>query len=427
MFPGVPKNADKTGPSSSRLIISPRTMRGDEIKEICLEWRELLTLAGVPTTNIEEEIKQHVQVKISERNRIDDVQEAFNCWTGLGGRENRMRVPKSEWSNVLRDLVIAYRPNLEARANANHERSVNFRQPLQRPNRGAPTPIAMQMTRPKKFPWLFHAFSTSAAGNMDYKDDIDNVIEFLDLLDVNDERVLFLQPKPLGLEEISDFEKDICLIQDQSLRDDPPAYDEFVDCNCAILRDSDTFALMPFADNVPVILAEADKQNAAFLSVGLENIEHRLLPQSLLFLSEDFGWEPESVHAFIGPCIQKESLTITDRGPIEGSLRREVSEYLAPHIDIFDDDKSCLHVDLIGYVKAELVKAGVPFGQISLSNIDTFSSPMFFSERKAQEESVTPKQFCGIVGVLPRPLCWQYRNYVVPGSRIGDAAEGETS
>jgi hypothetical protein len=122
------------------------------------------------------------------------------------------------------------------------------------------------------------------------------------------------------------------------------------------------------ADCVPVLLADADATVAAAVHSGWKGTVLDVVGAAVRAL----GVDPARLRAAVGPCIEVDAFEVGEEVAVQfpGEFVRRAG---TPRP----------HVDLVAVVRAQLVAAGVPAGQISRVGGCTFRDPdRYFSYRR---------------------------------------------
>jgi len=124
-----------------------------------------------------------------------------------------------------------------------------------------------------------------------------------------------------------------------------------------------------FADCVPVYLVDPKRRAIGLVHAGWRGAAADITGKTVQKIAEEFGSEPSSCLAAIGPCIRGESYEV---GP-------EVAAQFAPHSAI----SGASHLDLRQVIFRQLLAAGLPTEAIAVSDEDSFQNKQdFFSYRR---------------------------------------------
>ena len=138
------------------------------------------------------------------------------------------------------------------------------------------------------------------------------------------------------------------------------------------------------ADCVPILLLDPEKAVIAAVHSGWKGTVQRIVQNAVYVMKQNYGVQPETVKAVIGPCIGFDSFQVgeevvqyfKDQGfPLEKIWKFNEGEGTSPMYHGH-------HIDLVGANKWILKESGVPEGNVSVCGIDTYTDNSFFSARR---------------------------------------------
>jgi polyphenol oxidase len=142
------------------------------------------------------------------------------------------------------------------------------------------------------------------------------------------------------------------------------------------------------ADCAPVVFYEPQTQSIALAHCGWRGT-HRRLPVAVLENMRERGGDVSAVRVLIGPHIHQQSYRVA----CEQVSQRSDSRW---QTFIREHDGWC-HINLAGYICAQLEECGVREEHISISPIDTYVSTRFFSHRRGVENHDPEGRFMTLV------------------------------
>lgn len=141
---------------------------------------------------------------------------------------------------------------------------------------------------------------------------------------------------------------------------------------------------MMAADCASVLLADPEARVVAACHSGWRGTAARISAKTVSAMTER-GADPSRVWAYVSPCISADAF--------------EVSEEVAERFDaaFVDRTHSRPHVDLKAAIRAQLLEAGVPPGQIEVDPACTHTDSDFFSYRR--DDGRTGRMM-GVIGLV---------------------------
>lgn len=159
--------------------------------------------------------------------------------------------------------------------------------------------------------------------------------------------------------------------------------DSFYDnCDGIIVAEAETAAILNFADCVPIILFDKEKNIAAIVHAGWRGTAKEIVKKAAMIMIETFASNPKNVVAAIGPSIGINNFSVDEN--VFRQLVKDSDDSVFRH----DNESDKYFVDLKLLNKKQLLSIGVE--NIDLSTYCTYSmNDIFFSYRK--ENGVTAR------------------------------------
>lgn len=130
------------------------------------------------------------------------------------------------------------------------------------------------------------------------------------------------------------------------------------------------------ADCIPVLLYDCRQKAAAAIHAGWRGTVRRIVQQTIADMKSVYGSKPQDIKAQIGPGISLDSFEVGD----------EVYDAFASagfNMSLISQHREKWHIDLPECNRLQLIEAGIPSENISVSNICTMKqSDTFFSARR---------------------------------------------
>lgn len=146
------------------------------------------------------------------------------------------------------------------------------------------------------------------------------------------------------------------------------------------------------ADCLPMIFYDPVKQIVALAHVGWRSSEAKLARRVVEALRENWGSHPANIIVGAGPGI------------LAASYRKEkpeVADIIGWKSFRQTGSDGFTSVDLIGYNRDQLEKAGVLAKHMTFSPIDTAAAPEFFSHYRAKKNNEVEGRFMTVIGLRP--------------------------
>ncbi len=163
-----------------------------------------------------------------------------------------------------------------------------------------------------------------------------------------------------------------------------------MEADALITNTPGVFLALLTADCLPMILYDPVKQIVALAHVGWQSSEAKLARRVVEALRENWGSHPSDLIVAAGPGIQAESYQ-KEKPKVAGIIGWK------PFLKTQPD--GLMSIDLIGYNRDQLAKAGVLPQHITFHPIDTAASPEFFSHYRAKRNGETEGRFLTVVGL----------------------------
>lgn len=244
-----------------------------------------------------------------------------------------------------------------------------------------------QIPELKKFPELIHAFSTKEEGNMsfiwgDEKMVLKNREGFLTKLGIRLESCICLNIP----------NENILITVDRKLSGKGmKIYGDGVLADGLITKERNLYLFSLIADCLSLIFFDLKQNVIALIHGGWKSTNNKLAFVTAKRLITEFSCQPENLFVSIGPAIHKESYAFEK--PIQKQLKK-----WEPFLEDLPDGKTS--IDLVGYNKKQLEKAGIPSQNIFISPIDTAKDPNFFSHyRDSRKSPKNEGRFACVVGL----------------------------
>lgn len=154
-----------------------------------------------------------------------------------------------------------------------------------------------------------------------------------------------------------------------------------------ITADAGILLVVSVADCVPVMIYDAKTKALAAIHAGWRGTVGGIVTTTIERMQATFRTNPADCYAFIGTCIDECSFEVN----------ADVADHFAGDFKRWDPSPGKFFVDLKKANKAQLLTAGLPEKQISVSPYSTVThNEDYFSHRK--EKGITAR-FVGAIGV----------------------------
>ena len=135
------------------------------------------------------------------------------------------------------------------------------------------------------------------------------------------------------------------------------------------------------ADCIPVIVYDPVHHAAGAIHAGWKGTRLRIVSKTIREMQKVYGTNPSDCTAAIGPGISQDSFEVGQEvvdAFVEAGF--EMSDYVIM--------KKKPHIDLKALNKFQLTSMGVKSQNITVSDVDTFTNPDYFSARREQHGDV---------------------------------------
>lgn len=143
------------------------------------------------------------------------------------------------------------------------------------------------------------------------------------------------------------------------------------------------------ADCIPVLVYDPVHAAAAAIHAGWRGTVRRIVEKSIDEMHIAYGTNPADCIAVIGPGISIESFEVGDE--VHSAF---MEERLLPNPSYGEEENETLarmeakwHINLKEINKRQLLRTGLKAENISVSDIDTFTNPNYFSARREQKDT----------------------------------------
>lgn len=160
-----------------------------------------------------------------------------------------------------------------------------------------------------------------------------------------------------------------------------PSPNTMPDAEVLVTNQKNCALMLLTADCLPTAFYDEEHEVIALAHLNRKTIAHNLGQKTVSFLTKHFGTRPEKLHIHIGPHIKKESYSF----PLP--LTEPTPSQLAHHMHLLSGN---MHLDLVGAETEQLTAVGVQQNNISISPIDTYTSPEHFSHYESTRDTTKP-------------------------------------
>lgn len=142
------------------------------------------------------------------------------------------------------------------------------------------------------------------------------------------------------------------------------------------------------ADCLPVVVYDPKNKAVALLHAGRRGVEQNILKVGLDRMRKAYKTNPRDVIVAAGPGISVESYVFdTDDGVDK--------EFWGQYFKLGADKK--FHMDNKSKLLEQAMELGIPKNQIEISQIDTYTSPDYFSHRVSYDKGEPEGRFAAVV------------------------------
>lgn len=248
-----------------------------------------------------------------------------------------------------------------------------------------------QISELRKFPKLFHVFSTKADGNMsnsilgkrvDFKKVLKNREKFFNKINididkcacmwvVHDDGVIRVPEEIVG---VSMKEPEKAIKVDGLMTDEKGVY---------------LFLLI--ADCLPIIFYDPEKGVITLVHAGWKGVYTEIARKAVENIQKEYGSMPRDIIIGIGPYAHKESFIKESPAQKSDPRWNGYINKVGPYYQ----------VDLLGFTKKQLMETGVLEENIYVSDVDTVKDERFFSHvRECNLPIEQQGRFACVVGII---------------------------
>jgi copper oxidase (laccase) domain-containing protein len=165
--------------------------------------------------------------------------------------------------------------------------------------------------------------------------------------------------------------------------------EEAVVCEALVTSQPGVPLMLLTADCYPCVIYDPVRQVVALLHLGWKPTGLRLVEKVVAHMQKEYGSVPQDLEVHFGPGIAKESYVAESPSQIHDPAWQ-------PYL--FDaHDRAGMHVDILGYARAQCVVSGVLSSNIHESGIDTYGSLDYFSHYRATRTGAKNGRFATVV------------------------------
>lgn len=175
-------------------------------------------------------------------------------------------------------------------------------------------------------------------------------------------------------------EADIAIITDVFFAQTADQKSEYLRAKDAcITQCQDVVLCVTTADCVPILLYDAKQKAIGSIHAGWRSTVKRIVEQTIMQMSAQYGTNPADIIAAIGPAINVEEFEVGDE---------VVEAFISAGVDLSTTStprnaNGKKHLDLKEINRQELIRLGVQPTHIEVSPLSTYSTPeQFFSARR---------------------------------------------
>lgn len=155
--------------------------------------------------------------------------------------------------------------------------------------------------------------------------------------------------------------------------------------DASITNERGFFICVTTADCVPILLYDTKQQAIAAIHAGWRGTSERIVEKTILKMQTQYNTKPENIVAAIGPSINIKHYEVGN--DVEYKLLNNGFSLVARNSYRHGTTKK-LHIDLKEINRQELLRLGVPLGNIEKARYCTFSNEnLFFSARRQSVHS----------------------------------------
>ncbi len=229
---------------------------------------------------------------------------------------------------------------------------------------------------------LVHGFSSLEDGNMSFLWGEENEVlrnrgDYLQKLSVDPKKCAVMSVWDEGVIEEATCDTPMGIGKHESTKAD-----------ALITREKGVALFLLTADCLPIILYDPVVKVIALVHAGWKSTDAKLCKRVVEMLGKRCESNPVNVIVGIGPGIRKESYVFTKN-------TREYSNEWSPFLSYVPGGG--VAVDIVGYNMKQLIDAGIPRGNMEVSDIDTGEDKQFFSHHRSQRTGEKEGRFATVV------------------------------
>lgn len=168
----------------------------------------------------------------------------------------------------------------------------------------------------------------------------------------------------------------------------------FTDIDGLITNSPDVVLSAFFADCVPLYFVDPVNKAIGLSHSGWRGTVQRMGRATIEAMAREFGTDPADLICAVGPCICRDCYEVS------ADVAEQFAKEFPGHEDALlrDDHNGKFHLDLKAANRIVLEEAGVPAGQISVSDVCTCCEPEFlFSHRASKGRRGNLGAFMGLL------------------------------
>jgi YfiH family protein len=142
-----------------------------------------------------------------------------------------------------------------------------------------------------------------------------------------------------------------------------------------ITQDRTVILFLLTADCLPVIFFDPFHNAICLAHISRANTTRHFVKKIIDAFVVTFSSQPNQMVVSVGPAIHQYSY-VKNKQVLEGLTKGELTAW-QPFLESHDNDQ--VAIDVIGYTVSQLVNQGITANNISVSDIDTYSSTNYFS------------------------------------------------
>lgn len=166
---------------------------------------------------------------------------------------------------------------------------------------------------------------------------------------------------------------------------------ETIKAEALISQDKDLILFLLTADCFPVAYHDPKREVVALAHLGWKPTDKFLAAKVIMQMQDRYESSPKDIQIYIGPGIHKESYQF------EKPLQARLPEWSAFLTDVPNGQTQ---IDLIGHIKNQLTGVGVLGANIQVSEVDTATSPDYFSHYRSVRTGDPEGRFVTIIGMV---------------------------